>query len=72
MELVSKAEVAKKLLLCERTLENMVNRGEFPPPVTFGKRVYWAKAAVDAWLEATFAAQLAWAPRPKRRGARAG
>ena len=70
MELVGKAEVAKLLSVCERTLENLVRRGEFPPPVTVGKRVYWTRAVVDGWLQSTFAAQVAWVPRRRSRGPR--
>ena len=72
MELLDKDGVTKALGVCERTLENLVTRGEFPPPVHLGRRAWWDKAVVDAWLTARFAAQRAWAPPARRRRATTG
>lgn len=67
MELLNKEAVTTKLGVCARTLENLVTRGEFPPPVHLGKRARWDKAVVDRWLAARFAAQRAWTPPTRRR-----
>ncbi len=61
-------EILKKRQLCEwlgislRCVENMVKRGEFPPPVRVGKFAYWSQDAVDAWLQRHFGAQDNWQP----------
>lgn len=66
MELMGKSEVATQLKVCERTLENLLRRGEFPPPLRLGKKVRWAKAVVDAWFEQQLQPQLQW-EAPKHR-----
>ena len=67
MELMNKRDVARQLSVCERTLENLMKRGEFPPPLRLGKTVRWAKVVVDAWLEQQLQPQLAWQPPKARR-----
>lgn len=32
-----------------QNLENMVNKGEFPPSVKIGKKVCWSEVAVRKW-----------------------
>ena len=71
MELLDKSTVGQLLGVCERTLENLVNRGEFPPPVYLGKRALWARPVVDTWTEVKFASQLTWTSRSRRRPAAA-
>lgn len=43
MELLSKADVASYLGVTIRTIDNLVLRGELPPPRHIGRRVYWLK-----------------------------
>lgn len=51
-----------------QNLENMVNKGESPPSVKIGKKVYWSEVAVRKW-QLLFAAREAW--RPVRKPTRA-
>lgn len=60
--LLSKPQVCERLGLSARTLEAMVNDGQFPPPVRLGKRVYWCEPVVAAWLQRVFGPQLSWRP----------
>ena len=69
MELIGKSEVAAHLQVCERTLENLLQRGEFPPPLRLGKKALWTKSVVEAWLEQQLQPQLEWKP-PTRKKAR--
>lgn len=58
--LLGKADLCQRLNVSERTIENMVNEGAFPPPVRVGKYVYWSEIAVRKWQERLFAAQESW------------
>lgn len=58
--LLSKAQLCGRLSVSERTVENMVKAGTFPPPVRVGKHVYWSEAAVRKWQRRLFAGQEAW------------
>jgi len=59
---LDKETVCQRLGIAPRTLENMVNAGEFPPSVKLGKKVYWSEVAVRKWQKRRFAAQEAWQP----------
>lgn len=50
--LLEVAEVAERLKCSERTLEHMMNRGDFPKPLRWQmrKRV-WAASTVDRYLQ---------------------
>lgn len=67
-KLVSKLQVMEKLGISDRTLEILVRKGAFPPPLRLGKTVRWAETVVEAWLHAKLHDQLNWTPR--RRAAR--
>lgn len=58
--LLGKAELCERLNVSERTVENMVKAGSFPPPVRVGKYVYWSEIAVKKWQQRLFAAQESW------------
>jgi len=60
--LLDKAGLCEQLSLSPRTLEYMVARGEFPPPVRIGKKVYWSEAAVRSWQRKMFSCQESWVP----------
>ena len=60
--LLDKASVCQRLAILQRTLENMVKAGEFPPSVRIGKHVFWSEVAVRKWQRTLFAAQEAWQP----------
>jgi prophage regulatory protein len=62
--LLGKHELCERLTVSERTIENMVKAGSFPPPVRVGKHVFWSEAAVRKWQERLFAAQENWSPHP--------
>lgn len=69
MELMGKQEVCQLLGVCERTLEKMLARCEFPPPLRLGKTARWSREVVEHWLEAKLKPQLEWMP-PGSRGRR--
>lgn len=60
--LLSKSDVCAKLSLSPRTLESLVKKGAFPPPVRIGKYVYWSALAVQKWKQLLFANQEHWQP----------
>jgi predicted DNA-binding transcriptional regulator AlpA len=68
--LLNKQQVCERLRICERTLELKVEGGAFPPPVRFGKTVVWDERALQTYLAAQFAKQLAWQPASARKGRR--
>jgi predicted DNA-binding transcriptional regulator AlpA len=55
--LLKKTEVCARLSLSPRTLEGMVNDGEFPPGRRVGKFVYWTEAAIERWVVRHFGPQ---------------
>jgi prophage regulatory protein len=59
---MTKAQVCERLQLSPRALEMAVRRGDFPPAVRIGKRVFWSPKAVDAWRETLFRQQENWEP----------
>lgn len=50
MDLITKQEVAAKLGVTVRTVDNLVYRGELPAPKHIGRRVYWIKEEFDRYL----------------------
>lgn len=48
--LVKKTEAARRLSICKRTLERLMARHEFPPPVKIGKASLVAVSDIDAYL----------------------
>lgn len=63
LTLFSKTDLCERLNLSERTIENMVSRNEFPPPVRIGKKVYWSEQVVAAWKLKVFKRQQDWFQR---------
>lgn len=59
---LTKMQVCARLAMSERTLEEMVRKGKFPPSVRMGKRVFWSEAALDNWALRMFGPQEAWRP----------
>ena len=43
-------EVAEALGMSRRSVERAVDRGEFPPPVRFGRLLRWRASTVQAFL----------------------
>ena len=58
--LLSKATLCERLAISQRTIENMVRDGHFPPPVRVGKHVFWSEVAVQKWQRRMFASQESW------------
>lgn len=58
--LLGKADLCEKLRISERSIENMVKAGTFPPPVRIGKRVFWSDRAIRKWQGELFASQESW------------
>ena len=63
IRLIDKAALCAELAIGERTLENMVRAGSFPPAVRIGKRAYWTENAVRVWQQRQFSMQEAWVQR---------
>lgn len=59
--LMTKADVAKLLRCCERTLERQFKQGTFPPPQKFGKESLWFQSVVHGWLNMRREQQMQWA-----------
>lgn len=62
MNQLNKEQVCAELGISPRGLENMISRGEFPPPQRLGKRNVWTARAIEAWRERFFHAQEMWMP----------
>lgn len=62
MKLLTKDEICTQLGVSPRCLENMIQRGEFPPPTRLGKKNYWTDTALQSWFERYFHAQEVWQP----------
>ncbi len=63
---LKKAQVCAELGISPRTLDNLVERKQFPPGVRIGKWCYWSIKALDNFRERAFARQEAWSPmRPR-------
>ena len=60
--LLTKSDVCAKLSISLRTLESLVKRGSFPPPVRIGKYVYWSALAIQKWKALLFSDQERWQP----------
>lgn len=60
--LLNKALLCERLDISPRALEYMCARGEFPPPVRIGKRVYWSEISVRRWQRQLFSSQESWVP----------
>jgi prophage regulatory protein len=64
---LKKADVCKELGISPRTLDNLVERREFPPGVRIGKWCYWTIKAIENFRERAFSAQENWSPMSHRR-----
>ncbi len=64
---LKKADVCKELGISPRTLDNLVERREFPPGVRIGKWCYWTSKAIENFRERAFSAQENWSPMSSRR-----
>ncbi|QLL41895.1 AlpA family transcriptional regulator [Sulfitobacter pontiacus] len=44
-------EVADTIGLSTRTIQRLVKRGEFPPPLQISERIIvWTEASIDLWM----------------------
>lgn len=62
LQLLNKQQLAKRMGVSVRTIENLVHSGEFPGGVRIGRCVYWTERVVVAWQRQLFAAQDNWQP----------
>ncbi|MDE2255784.1 MAG: helix-turn-helix domain-containing protein [Betaproteobacteria bacterium] len=60
--LLNKATVAQRLSCSERTLERLVRKAQFAPPLRHGKEALWFESVVTRWLAQQREQQLAWTP----------
>ena len=50
------AEVQRRVPYSRSTIYQLINRGEFPRPISIGARaVAWLESDIDAWIEARVA-----------------
>ena len=59
-------EFARRLGLGRRTVEDLLARGELPPPVRFGRRRCWSDRQIDAFIQQRVAAATARQRGPGR------
>lgn len=64
---LKKADVCAELGISPRTLDNLVQRNEFPPGVRIGKWCYWSSVAVDNFRDRAFKMQENWSPVQRTR-----
>jgi predicted DNA-binding transcriptional regulator AlpA len=64
---LKKADVCAELGISPRTLDNLVQRNEFPPGVRIGKWCYWSSKVLDSYRERAFNLQEQWTPLTRRR-----
>jgi predicted DNA-binding transcriptional regulator AlpA len=63
-KLLTAREVSRQYGLPLRTVIDLRARGQFPPAVRIGARVYWKRETLEAWINA--AAEPAAAVSPTR------
>lgn len=63
LTVLSKEDLCQRLNLSARTIENMVKRNDFPPPIRIGKKVYWSEKVVALWIARIFKKQQDWFDR---------
>jgi excisionase family DNA binding protein len=49
-EKVDPYDVAKYLGVSERTVRNLIRRGELPPPIRIGRKRFWLTEQFTRWL----------------------
>ena len=62
LQLLDKKQLAKRIGVSVRTIENLVKAGEFPAGVRIGRFVYWTEKIITVWQRQLFAAQDNWQP----------
>lgn len=50
-ELIDQHEVAKLLGVTTRTLRTWIKTGQVPRPIRIGRKQFWVKSVLDAWLK---------------------
>ena len=68
MEILTKEEVAQRLKVSLRTIENWISSGTILPPVHIGRRCYWSSKEFDIWLESKFSPSPLGESKVERRG----
>jgi predicted DNA-binding transcriptional regulator AlpA len=48
--LIDKCGVVQLTSLSVRTIERMISKGRFPPPLALGGKRMWHRAKLEAWL----------------------
>lgn len=60
-------ELGALLGLSERSIQKLVKRGGFPPPIKLGRASKWSSAAVQIWLDEKVQVQIAKAKKTASR-----
>lgn len=50
-ELIDHNKVAKHLGVTTRTLRTWIKNGQIPGPIRIGRKQFWVKSVLDAWLK---------------------
>jgi prophage regulatory protein len=50
--LLRASDVTRRLVISDATLWRLIQRGEFPKPIKFGRSSRWSERGVEAWLAA--------------------
>lgn len=61
--LVGVEELERLLGLSERSIQKLVKRGGFPPPIKFGRVSKWSSQAIQVWLDEKVTVQIAKAKK---------
>lgn len=65
--LLNKLEVTAILRMSDRSIERLVKKQNFPPPLRLGKAAFWEEPKVMEWLNDKLETQRAWKPKLRRR-----
>ena len=68
MEILTKEEVAQRLKVSLRTIENWISAGTIIAPVHIGRRCYWSEKEFNSWLALKFGADPTVETKGERRG----
>jgi excisionase family DNA binding protein len=50
---LSAEEIIEKLGISRKTLDNWIEKGQFPKPFKIGRRIFWKESEIEEYLEST-------------------
>ena len=51
MQIIKRAELAKKIGVCSDSIKKLIEEDGLPKPIKIGKVSGWLESEVDTWLE---------------------